>query len=189
MRQITLTALYMISMTLYGQKPYCPPIVELATAPTSYSFTSTSPKKTYVKEECKAKHPKYTGNLRFYDNQEPFTETVKEVRITAILDGCYNLLEVVKIDTILTGQSVHSASTYGGYWTVRLEYLQTPAKHRPKGFNVSLLPDGNWATHSGKYTSKAQASKALQALMQEYPAWCRMYAYHLPPTSSQGVYE
>ncbi len=173
---------------IYSQV-YCPPIVETSSnpSPAMYSVSITTPK-NYKPDICSTKHPKYTGVLHYYENQDDIVEKTKEVRINAILDGCYNIIQILSVDTIETGTKVRKMS-YGNCWTVRFEYLKTPAKNRPKDFLVSQLQDGNWITHYGVYETKYDAEKALKGLLELYPQFCKMYVTYIPTVLSQGIYK
>lgn len=185
-----LFALMFLTLNVLGQTtPYCPPIIEKENLerPSMYTFKSATTRE-FHKETCKTPHPAYTGTLEYLPVQPTYKERTREVRIIAELDACYNILRVISVDTIETGQKVIDSAPLGGYWTIRLEYLRTPAKKRPKGFMVSQLDDGNWVTHSGKYATAKEAEKALPALLKKYPAWCKMYVFKLPAVTNQGKY-
>ena len=190
MKQQFLLIVLFCTNFLFGQNA-CPPIIETSSnpKPSMYSVSTKSVvSKNYIPDICKAKHPNYTGVLRYYEDQEDIVERTKEVRINAILDGCYNIVEIVSVDTIETGTKVRKMS-YGNCWTVRFEYLKTPAKNRPKDFLVSQLNDGNWITHYGVYETKYDADRALIGLIKLYPQFCKMYVTYIPSVLAQGIYE
>lgn len=189
MKILKLIALLLFTINISAQT-YCPPIKEKSPIinPQQYSFPSVQ-KRTYVKEECNIPHPKYEGELILDQEPAEFAEKTKEVRINAILDGCYNIIEIISIDTVETGQTIVSNPVLkGDYYTIRMEYLKAPAINRPVGFKVSQLPDGNWITHYGQYNTIKDAGVEFDTIKKKYPQWCKMYIFKVPPIKMQGEY-
>ena len=192
MKNLLIFIFTITSIIASGQE--CPKIIEInpIIVPTEYNFGSVplvkSKSRTFDQDECKVKHKPYKGELQYLNTPEPYNEIVKECRTTAIINDCGEILQILKVDTVVIKQNTVRSPMFGNYWTIRVEYRKTPAKNRPGGFMVSQLSDGFWITHHGHFFSKKEADSEIARLLQLYPAWCTMYSYYLPTIKNQGVY-
>ena len=152
-------------------------------------------------DPCGAK-PRYNGKSYLRLSPEAgYEETIYNVVInslTTINEKCESSTVEISRDTIPVNTKLIYGETLGksegNYYTVRLELLTKAPKTRPIGCRANLLPDGSggisgyWVVTYGKYSTLSEAKEAVKEFKEEYPEFCRAYAYKLPMISYQYGY-
>lgn len=179
--------IFLISFSNIGfsQRP-CEDLIQRFEFPVEHSTNGP-----LVPDPCNALNDYGTERILQISPTPGYQEIKKMVRVTTETiwdpETCHAESKVLSRDTIEISNKRYNSvitATDGGYWTVRMELMVYPPLSRPKGSLATKLPNTNlkdyWVIHRGKFETEKEARLAVKILKEQYPEFCRSFAYFLP---------